>query len=301
MMALHRMADCCAVTSLDDGMNLVAKEFVASRCDGDGALILSQFTGAARELSHAILVNPFAVEEVAAAMHQVLTMPEEERRKREDDLEASRSFPESPQRDVLLFLLEHAPLRDWQHDLLAIVRDEAYYFAPQKSFASDGGIWFALLSPAALSRIEEIAASDRYIPEFLSLSTALENSRKHQTYNTPALATLILLDEQLRWMLDGGGLEDFCIARTRASSDHLYGWAEASQFATPFVQDPEKRSLVIGTIDFDDSVDAANVEARLQQMGDDLLQHRQADGHAARAISALLRASPPHAPVTVSH
>ena len=144
---------------------------------------------------------------------------------------------------------------------------DAYYFAPQKSFAADGGLWLALMSPAAIERIEQVAASDRYIPEFLSLSTALDNSRKNQTYNTPALATLVLLDEQLRWMLDGGGLDDFCAARTRASSDHLYGWAEASAFATPFVQDAEKRSLVIGTIDFDESVDAAAVAATLRANG----------------------------------
>jgi phosphoserine aminotransferase len=144
---------------------------------------------------------------------------------------------------------------------------DAYYFAPQKSFAADGGLWLALLSPAAIERIEEIGATDRWVPEFLSLTTVLDNSRKHQTYNTPALATLILLDEQLRWMLDGGGLEDFCVARTRASSDHLYGWAESSSFATPFVTDAEKRSLVIGTIDFDDSVDAAEVATVLRANG----------------------------------
>ena len=134
---------------------------------------------------------------------------------------------------------------------------DAYYFAPQKAFGADGGLWLAALSPAAASRIEELdGSSDRWQPPFLSLKTALDNSRKNQTYNTPALATLILLAEQLEWMLAGGGL-DFCVDRTSASSGHLYGWAEASEFATPFVADPARRSLVVGTIDFDDSVDAA--------------------------------------------
>jgi phosphoserine aminotransferase len=143
---------------------------------------------------------------------------------------------------------------------------DAYYFAPQKSFGSDGGLWLALLSPAAIARIEEIAATDRWIPEFLSLATALENSRKDQTLNTPAVATLILLADQLDWMLDGGGL-DWCVQRTTQSSDALYGWAEASSFATPFVADPAKRSLVVGTIDFDDAVDAARVAATLRANG----------------------------------
>ncbi|HTU16076.1 MAG TPA: phosphoserine transaminase [Solirubrobacterales bacterium] len=144
---------------------------------------------------------------------------------------------------------------------------DAYYFAPQKAFGSDGGLWMAALSPAAISRIEELdGSSDRWQPPFLSLKTALDNSRKDQTYNTPALATLILLDEQLQWMLAGGGLE-FCVERTRASSSHLYGWAEASDFATPFVTDPAHRSLVVGTIDFDDSIDAAAVAATLRANG----------------------------------
>jgi phosphoserine aminotransferase len=143
---------------------------------------------------------------------------------------------------------------------------DAYYFAPQKSFAADGGLWLALLSPAAQERIAELHGSERWIPEFLSLQTALENSRKDQTYNTPALATLFLLADQLRWMLDGGGL-DFCVGRSRASAEHLYGWAERSEFATPFVADPAKRSLVVGTIDFADSVDAAAVAATLRANG----------------------------------
>ena len=143
---------------------------------------------------------------------------------------------------------------------------DAYYFAPQKSFASDGGLWLALLSPAAIERIEQIAATDRWIPEFLSLNTALTNSRQNQTLNTPALATLVLLAEQLGWMLSNGGL-DWCVRRTTRSSDTLYGWAEASSFATPFVADPAKRSLVVGTIDFDDRVDAARIAATLRANG----------------------------------
>jgi phosphoserine aminotransferase len=143
---------------------------------------------------------------------------------------------------------------------------DAYYFAPQKCFASDGGLWLALLSPAAQDRIGELAATDRWIPEFLSLATALDNSRKDQTYNTPAVATLLLLADQIEWMLGNGGL-DWCVERTRASSGHLYGWSEASSFATPFVADPAKRSLVVGTIDFDESVDAAALAATLRANG----------------------------------
>ena len=144
---------------------------------------------------------------------------------------------------------------------------DAYYFAPQKAFGADGGIWLALLSPAAIARIEELdGAGDRWQPAFLSLQTALDNSRKEQTYNTPALATLILLAEQVEWMLAGGGL-GWCVERTGASSSHLYGWAEGSDFVTPFVGDPAKRSLVVGTIDFDDSVDAAAIAATLRANG----------------------------------
>jgi phosphoserine aminotransferase len=143
---------------------------------------------------------------------------------------------------------------------------DAYYFAPQKGFASDGGLWIALLSPAAQERVAALHASERWIPEFLSLHTAIENSAKDQTYNTPAVATLFLLAEQLRWMLDGGGLA-WCVARTRASSQHLYGWAEAHVYATPFVADPSKRSLVVGTIDFADAVDAAALAATLRANG----------------------------------
>jgi phosphoserine aminotransferase len=147
-----------------------------------------------------------------------------------------------------------------------VAQADAYYFAPQKGFASDGGLWLAILSPAALHRIEETRAIDRWIPEFLSLATALENSVKDQTYNTPALATLLLLADQIEWMLDGGGL-DGMVARTTASSSHLYDWALSSDHATPFVSDPAKRSLVVGTIDFDESVDAAALAATLRANG----------------------------------
>jgi phosphoserine aminotransferase len=143
---------------------------------------------------------------------------------------------------------------------------DAYYFAPQKCFASDGGLWLALLSPAALQRIEELATSERWIPESLSLLTALDNSRKDQTYNTPAVATLYLLADQIEWMLERGGLE-WCVGRTEGSSSALYGWAEAASFATPFVSDPAKRSLVVGTIDFTDDVDAAAIAATLRANG----------------------------------
>jgi phosphoserine aminotransferase len=148
---------------------------------------------------------------------------------------------------------------------------DAYYFAPQKGFASDGGLWLALLSPAALARIEEIdggraGAGSRWIPDFLSLTTALENSRKDQTYNTPAIVTLLLLADQLDWMLDQGGLAAM-VDRTTASSGHLYGWADRHRHATPFVSDPRKRSLVVGTIDFDDEVDAAALAATLRANG----------------------------------
>jgi phosphoserine aminotransferase len=143
---------------------------------------------------------------------------------------------------------------------------DAYYFAPQKSFGSDGGLWLALLSPAAIARIEEIAASGRWIPDFLSLDLALTNSRLNQTLNTPAIATLVLLADQLDWMLEHGGL-DWCVARTTQSSQTLYGWAEASSYATPFVADPAKRSLVVGTIDLDDAVDGARVAATLRANG----------------------------------
>jgi phosphoserine aminotransferase len=143
---------------------------------------------------------------------------------------------------------------------------DVYYFAPQKSFASDGGLWLALLSPAALERVHEIGDSGRWVPEFLSLPTALDNSVKDQTYNTPAVATLFLLADQIEWMLRNGGLE-WCTARTAESSSRLYSWAEAGEFTTPFVADPAKRSQVVGTVDFTDAVDAATVAKVLRANG----------------------------------
>jgi phosphoserine aminotransferase len=147
-----------------------------------------------------------------------------------------------------------------------VAETDVYYFAPQKVFASDGGLWIALASPAALERIGEIAATDRWIPEFLSIATALDNSTKDQTLNTPAVATLFLLADQIDWINGQGGL-DWATARTADSSSRLYGWAEKSSFATPFVQRPELRSQVVGTIDFDDAVDAASVAKVLRANG----------------------------------
>ena len=143
---------------------------------------------------------------------------------------------------------------------------DAYYFAPQKNFAGDGGLWIALLSPAALARVEAIAGAGRWVPEFLSLPIAIENSLKNQTYNTPAIATLVLLAEQIDWLRDNGGL-DWATKRTADSSARLYSWAEASSFATPFVMDPALRSQVVGTIDFSDAVDAGAVAAILRANG----------------------------------
>jgi|UPI000300FF8F phosphoserine aminotransferase len=143
---------------------------------------------------------------------------------------------------------------------------DVYYFAPQKNFASDGGLWVAIMSPAALERVEAITASGRWVPEFLSLPVAIDNSRKNQTYNTPAIGTLILFAEQLDWMLGNGGL-DWAVARTADSSQRLYRWAEAASFATPFVADPALRSQVVGTIDFVDDVDAATVAKVLRANG----------------------------------
>jgi phosphoserine aminotransferase len=147
-----------------------------------------------------------------------------------------------------------------------IADSDVYYFAPQKNFASDGGLWVAILSPAALARVEAIAGSGRWVPEFLSLPIAIDNSLKNQTYNTPAIGTLILFADQLDWMLGNGGL-DWAVKRTADSSQRLYGWAEASQFATPFVADPELRSQVVGTVDFSDDVDAAAVAKALRANG----------------------------------
>ncbi|WP_300267374.1 phosphoserine transaminase [Microbacterium sp.] len=147
-----------------------------------------------------------------------------------------------------------------------VTQTDVYYFAPQKNLGSDGGLWGAAVSPAAIERIEKIAASDRYIPESLSLKNALDNSRLNQTLNTPALTTLHLLDSQLRWLNDNGGLA-WAGARTAESSAALYEWAEASAVATPFVTDPAHRSPVVVTIDFDDSIDAASIAKTLRANG----------------------------------
>lgn len=143
---------------------------------------------------------------------------------------------------------------------------DTYYFAPQKSFASDGGLWLAVMSPAALERAEQIKASGRYIPAFLDLMTAIENSRKDQTYNTPALATIWLMAEQVDWFLGNGGLS-WCAERTAESAANLYSWALDNPLTTPFVADPELRSNVVGTIDFADSIDASEVARALRVNG----------------------------------
>lgn len=143
---------------------------------------------------------------------------------------------------------------------------DVYYFAPQKGFASEGGLWYALMSPAALERAREIKASDRYIPPFLDLVTAIDNSAKNQTYNTPSVSTLFLMAEQLDWFNSQGGL-DWCVARTADSAGRLYGWAEANPLASPYVSDPALRSNVVGTIDFAESVDAAALAATLRANG----------------------------------
>jgi phosphoserine aminotransferase len=143
---------------------------------------------------------------------------------------------------------------------------DVYYFAPQKAFGSEGGLWLALFSPAALERVERIAASGRWTPAFLDLTTAVDNSRKDQTYNTPALSTIFLLAEQVDWMLANGGLEGMA-SRCDRSAEILYGWAEASAFATPFVEKPDERSHVVATIDFDDAIDAAALSGVLRANG----------------------------------
>ncbi len=147
-----------------------------------------------------------------------------------------------------------------------IAETDVYYFAPQKSFASDGGLWVAVFSPATLDRAARIHASGRHVPEFFSLPTAIDNSRKNQTYNTPALATLFLLADQLDWINGQGGLA-WSVQRTADSSSRLYTWAEKAEYATPFVAAPEQRSQVVGTIDFADGVDAASVAGVLRANG----------------------------------
>jgi phosphoserine aminotransferase len=143
---------------------------------------------------------------------------------------------------------------------------DVYYFAPQKGFASDGGLWFALMSPVALDRVGEIGANGRWVPEFLSLPTALENSLKDQTYNTPSIATLYLMAEQIDWMLAGGGLE-WTTGRSAESARRLYEWADKSEFASPYVADPAHRSNVVGTIDFAEGTDAAEIAKALRANG----------------------------------
>ena len=143
---------------------------------------------------------------------------------------------------------------------------DTYYFAPQKSFASDGGLWIAIMSPAAIARAEKIKASGRWVPAFFDLGTAIENSRLDQTYNTPALVTLMLLAEQIEWMNANGGLS-FAAGRSAQSSEILYSWAEKTSYTTPFVTDPAMRSKVVGTINFDDAIDATKISAALRENG----------------------------------
>src|SRR4051794_5992755 len=147
-----------------------------------------------------------------------------------------------------------------------ITQADVYYFSPQKNFGGEGGLWLALTSPAALERISEIKASGRWVPASYDLTVAVENSRLDQTYNTPALATLFLLADQVEWLNDRGGL-DWAVSRTAESSSILYGWAEKTSYTSPYVAVPEQRSQVVGTIDFDDSVDAAGVAKVLRANG----------------------------------
>ncbi|WP_342319268.1 phosphoserine transaminase [Corynebacterium mayonis] len=147
-----------------------------------------------------------------------------------------------------------------------ISQTDIYYFSPQKCFGSDGGLWLAAMSPAAIERISKISSSDRFVPAFLDLQNAVSNSRKNQTYNTPAVATLLMLVEQVNWMNNNGGLKSM-VAKTTMSSNILYNWAENHELATPFVSDTAARSLVVGTIDFDEQVDAAAIAAALRDNG----------------------------------
>jgi len=147
-----------------------------------------------------------------------------------------------------------------------VAETDVYYFGPQKCFAADGGLWLAAFSPAALARVDEIAATSRWVPDFFSLPTAITNSRLNQTYNTPAVSTLALMSSQISWINEQGGL-DWAVSRTADSSSRLYDWAERTDYTTPFVSDPAARSQVVGTIDFDDAVDAAAVAAVLRANG----------------------------------
>ena len=150
--------------------------------------------------------------------------------------------------------------------MVAAKEFDTYYFAPQKSFASDGGLWIAIMSPAAIARVEKIKASGRWMPAFFDLSIAIENSRLDQTYNTPALVTLMLLAEQLEWMNANGGLT-FAAGRSAQSAEILYSWAEKTSYTTPFVTDPAMRSKVVGTINFADEIDATKIAAALRENG----------------------------------
>jgi phosphoserine aminotransferase len=171
--------------------------------------------------------------------------------------------PEGADADALLLVDATSGAGGLRVDLSQV---DAYYFAPQKSFAADGGLWIAVLSPAAQARILEISGSGRWTPAFLDLAIALDNSTKDQTYNTPALATLWLMLDQVDWMLGNGGLE-WAASRSDRSADALYGWAEASSYATPFVEKPDERSRVVGTIDIDESVKADTICAVLRANG----------------------------------
>ena len=143
---------------------------------------------------------------------------------------------------------------------------DVYYFAPQKNFSSDGGLFIALASPAALERSERLVGSDRWVPEILNFTVAAANSRKQQTLNTPALATLLLLEDQINWLIELGGLTA-AEARCRRSSGHVYAWAEQRPWASPFVADPAHRSPVVATVDLADEVDATEVIATLRANG----------------------------------
>ncbi len=147
-----------------------------------------------------------------------------------------------------------------------LAETDVYYFAPQKNFAADGGLWIAFVSPAAIARIEEIAATDRWIPDFLNLKTALDNSLKNQTYNTPALTTLVMLDSQIKWINSNGGLA-WAAKRTAESAAKVQAWAEASDIASMYVANPEHRSNVISTVDFDDKIDATAIAKALRANG----------------------------------
>ena len=147
-----------------------------------------------------------------------------------------------------------------------VAQTDAYYFSPQKNLSSDGGLWLAILSPAAIERSERLTTSARWVPQMLDLSVAVKNSRADQTLNTPALATLVMLEAQCRWLLDKGGMT-WAASRTASTSGILYRWAEDNPLTTPFVTDPALRSPVVVTIDIDKSVDATQLCARARENG----------------------------------